>query len=192
MALNQEIIYSHTVQIADIDHDDQVDMFNLWRYISTAEGKNAAHTRMQKRNYRTTTIAPHLGPPHTLKANKAEEEMTEKVENFYKMKGGVWGCECEGKGSNHLTHAAIIGHDGSVWAQSSSFPQEPWLLHDFNEDFYGEELRLVIVGYIRPEANFSFLESLVAKIQEDRGVAERALDLPLFSSFKNDSYLRSS
>ncbi|KAL5174799.1 Bifunctional riboflavin kinase/FMN phosphatase [Glycine soja] len=28
---------------------------------------------------------------------------------------------------------------------------EPWLLHDFNEDFYGEELRLVIVGYIRPE-----------------------------------------
>ncbi|BAT72885.1 hypothetical protein VIGAN_01032800 [Vigna angularis var. angularis] len=29
-------------------------------------------------------------------------------------------CEIEGK---HLTHAAIIGHDGSVWAQSSSFPQ---------------------------------------------------------------------
>jgi len=29
-------------------------------------------------------------------------------------------CEIEG---NHLTHAAIIGHDGSVWAQSSQFPQ---------------------------------------------------------------------
>lgn len=29
--------------------------------------------------------------------------------------------------------------------------QEPWLLHDFAEDFYGEDLRLVIVGYIRPE-----------------------------------------
>ncbi|XP_022150558.1 profilin-3 [Momordica charantia] len=28
-------------------------------------------------------------------------------------------CEIEG---NHLTSAAIIGHDGSVWAQSSSFP----------------------------------------------------------------------
>ncbi|RWW15209.1 hypothetical protein GW17_00020963 [Ensete ventricosum] len=28
---------------------------------------------------------------------------------------------------------------------------EPWLLHDFGEDFYGEELRLAIVGYIRPE-----------------------------------------
>lgn len=32
--------------------------------------------------------------------------------------------------------------------------QEPWLLHDFKEDFYGEELRLVIVGYIRPEVYY--------------------------------------
>ncbi|KAF3973074.1 hypothetical protein CMV_003481 [Castanea mollissima] len=29
-------------------------------------------------------------------------------------------CEIEG---NHLSAAAIIGHDGSVWAQSSTFPQ---------------------------------------------------------------------
>ncbi|XP_057439263.1 bifunctional riboflavin kinase/FMN phosphatase-like isoform X2 [Lotus japonicus] len=67
---------------------------------------------------------------------------------------------------------------------------EPWLLHDFSEDFYGEELRLVIVGYIRPEANFPSLESLIAKIHADRRVAERALDLPLYSSYKNDPYLR--
>lgn len=36
----------------------------------------------------------------------------------------------------------------------SSF-QEPWLLHNFNEDFYGEELHLIITGYIRPEVLFS-------------------------------------
>ena len=29
-------------------------------------------------------------------------------------------CEMEGQ---HLTAAAIIGHDGSVWAQSPTFPQ---------------------------------------------------------------------
>ncbi|KAF5180301.1 Pentatricopeptide repeat-containing protein [Thalictrum thalictroides] len=56
---------------------------------------------------------------------------------------------------------------------------EPWLLHDFSEDFYGEELRLAIVGYIRPEANFPSLESLISKIHEDRKIAENALDLPL-------------
>lgn len=33
--------------------------------------------------------------------------------------------------------------------------QEPWILHDFSEDFYGEELRLIVVGYIRPEVELS-------------------------------------
>ncbi|KAK8642153.1 hypothetical protein V6N13_011510 [Hibiscus sabdariffa] len=68
---------------------------------------------------------------------------------------------------------------------------EPWLLHEFNEDFYGEELRLVIVGYIRPEVNFPSLESLIAKIHEDSRMAERALDLPLYSKHKDDTYLNS-
>ncbi|KAE8687855.1 Profilin-4 [Hibiscus syriacus] len=31
-------------------------------------------------------------------------------------------CDIEGTGQ-HLTAAAIIGHDGSVWAKSSAFPQ---------------------------------------------------------------------
>jgi hypothetical protein len=29
-------------------------------------------------------------------------------------------CESEG---HHLTSAAIVGHDGTVWAQSAAFPQ---------------------------------------------------------------------
>nr|DAD46529.1 TPA_asm: hypothetical protein HUJ06_016466 [Nelumbo nucifera] len=44
-------------------------------------------------------------------------------------------CEIEG---NHLTAAAIIGQDGSVWAQSATFPQfKPeevtTIMNDFNE-----------------------------------------------------------
>ncbi|KAB2618438.1 profilin-2 [Pyrus ussuriensis x Pyrus communis] len=44
-------------------------------------------------------------------------------------------CEIEG---NHLSAAAIIGHDGSVWAQSATFPQlKPeevtGIMNDFNE-----------------------------------------------------------
>ncbi|XP_057972991.1 bifunctional riboflavin kinase/FMN phosphatase isoform X1 [Malania oleifera] len=69
---------------------------------------------------------------------------------------------------------------------------EPWLLHEFKEDFYGEELRLAIVGYIRPEANFSSLESLISRINEDRRIAVRALDLPVYSSYKDNPFLKSS
>ncbi|KAK9064228.1 hypothetical protein SSX86_015608 [Deinandra increscens subsp. villosa] len=68
---------------------------------------------------------------------------------------------------------------------------EPWLLHKFDEDFYGEELHLVIVGYIRPEANFPSLESLVAKIHEDGKLAEKALELPIYAKYKDDEYFKS-
>ncbi|XP_010686287.1 bifunctional riboflavin kinase/FMN phosphatase isoform X1 [Beta vulgaris subsp. vulgaris] len=68
---------------------------------------------------------------------------------------------------------------------------EPWLLHEFEDDFYGEELRLVVVGYIRPEANFPSLESLVAKIHEDGRIAERALELPVYLKYKDDPFLSS-
>lgn len=68
---------------------------------------------------------------------------------------------------------------------------EPWLLHDFEEDFYDEELRLVVVGYIRPEANFPSLEALIAKIHEDKRIAESALELPAYSKYRDDPYLSS-
>lgn len=67
---------------------------------------------------------------------------------------------------------------------------EPWLLHEFEEDFYGEELRLVIVGYIRPEANFPSLEALIEKIHEDRRIAEEALDRLPYSQYSNEPFLR--
>ncbi|KAG0503897.1 hypothetical protein HPP92_003969 [Vanilla planifolia] len=69
---------------------------------------------------------------------------------------------------------------------------EPWLLHEFEDDFYGEELRLVVVGYIRPEANFPSLESLIQRIQEDGKIAEKALQLPIYSGYKDDPYLKNS
>ncbi|CAN6460509.1 unnamed protein product [Victoria cruziana] len=67
---------------------------------------------------------------------------------------------------------------------------EPWLLHDFNEDFYGEQLRLVVVGYIRPQANFASLSDLIGRIHEDRRIAEKALDKPLYAGYKDAPYLK--
>lgn len=32
-------------------------------------------------------------------------------------------CDIEGHEGHRLTAAAIVGHDGSVWAQSATFPQ---------------------------------------------------------------------
>ncbi|XP_065036690.1 bifunctional riboflavin kinase/FMN phosphatase-like [Musa acuminata AAA Group] len=67
---------------------------------------------------------------------------------------------------------------------------EPWLLHDFDENFYGEELRLAVVGYIRPKHRPPSLESLIARIHEDRRIVEKALDLPIYVGYKESPFLR--
>ena len=67
---------------------------------------------------------------------------------------------------------------------------EPWLLHEFEEDFYGEELRLLVCAYIRPEADFESLESLVAQIHADADVARAALKDPLLAALQNDAFLQ--
>eukprot|EP01018_Ginkgo_biloba_P017416 Gb_14637 [translate_table: standard] len=69
---------------------------------------------------------------------------------------------------------------------------EPWLLHEFSEDFYGEELRLIVIGYIRPEADFPSLEALIQRIREDGRIAEEALDLSPFSEYRHDPFLKTS
>jgi riboflavin kinase len=63
---------------------------------------------------------------------------------------------------------------------STAVPQtvEPHLLHEFPDDFYGEELKFLVCGYVRPERSFASLEELVAAIRSDIEVARTALEAP--------------
>lgn len=93
---------------------------------------------------------------------------------------------------NHGVYKMVMSIGWNPYFDNAEKTIEPWLLRDFSEDFYGKELHLAIVGYIRPEMNFSSLESLIAKIHEDRSIAEKCLELPLYHKYKDDPYLQSS
>ncbi|KAK7379960.1 hypothetical protein VNO78_32243 [Psophocarpus tetragonolobus] len=59
-------------------------------------------------------------------------------------------CDIDGTG-HHLSAAAIIGHDGSVWAQSASFPQIKsdeinGIMKDFDEPGYLAPTGLHLAG----------------------------------------------
>jgi len=54
----------------------------------------------------------------------------------------------------------------------------------------GEELRLVIVGYIRPERNFDSLDALVARIHEDAAATREALRSPRLAAAAADAFLQ--
>lgn len=52
---------------------------------------------------------------------------------------------------------------------------EVHILHEFDEPFYGEEMRLAVLGYVRPEKDYPSLEALIADIRFDTEVARASL-----------------
>ena len=80
-------------------------------------------------------------------------------------------------------HEMVMSIGWNPYFDNAKKTIEPWLLHDFGEnDFYGEELGLVVSAYIRPEANFTTLEDLIRRIQRDATLAREMLKLDPFKS----------
>lgn len=65
---------------------------------------------------------------------------------------------------------------------------ETHILHNFEEDFYGKELRVIMLGYIRQEASFNSLEELIKAIKSDIDKAKEELVKPEYAKYKTDSF----
>ena len=53
----------------------------------------------------------------------------------------------------------------------------------------GQELRVLVVGYIRPEANFVSLDALIKRIHRDADVTRECLSEPRLASLKDHHFL---
>lgn len=68
---------------------------------------------------------------------------------------------------------------------------EPWILHDFAEDFYNCELRLVICGFVRKEMKFDNFDDLIVAIREDGDFCRDALDDASCTALSSDDMFTS-
>ena len=86
----------------------------------------------------------------------------------------AWAQVADGDDSGIYKAAVSVGwnpHFGDLERKTV----EAWLLHDFAADFYGRTLRLMVVGYVRPELKFDSLDGLIAAIRADGDFVEREL-----------------
>ncbi|PPQ69387.1 hypothetical protein CVT24_001656 [Panaeolus cyanescens] len=60
------------------------------------------------------------------------------------------------------------------------------ILHPFKRDFYGFEMRALVLGYIRPELDYTTLEALIEDIETDKKVALNCLERPGYQKYKRD------
>ncbi|KAN0064130.1 riboflavin kinase [Thecaphora frezii] len=66
---------------------------------------------------------------------------------------------------------------------------EVHILHDFASDFYGLEIRVVVLGYVRPEYNYDSMDALIADIEMDKKVTINSLNRPLYQDYAQDPFL---
>ncbi len=57
-------------------------------------------------------------------------------------------------------------------------------------EFYGEEMRLCIVGYLRPELKFNGIDELIEAIANDVSVASKVLDRDEAKSYRNLTFFQ--
>ncbi|KAL0269727.1 UNVERIFIED_CONTAM: hypothetical protein PYX00_007362 [Menopon gallinae] len=87
-------------------------------------------------------------------------------------------------------HKMVMSVGWNPYYKNDVKSMEVYIIHGFDEDFYGSTLRICMLGYIRPEMDFTSLDDLLKAIKNDIQIAERELDKPEFKSFKDNSFFK--
>ncbi|KAG8595810.1 hypothetical protein GDO81_001639 [Engystomops pustulosus] len=102
--------------------------------------------------------------------------------------GIYYGWGCVGNGD---IYKMVMSIGWNPFYKNTKKSVETHIIHRFENDFYGEVLSIVIVGYIRPEKSFNSLDDLIAAIHSDIEEAKKQLDLPERRKLK-DHYFSNS
>ncbi|KAL8203296.1 UNVERIFIED_CONTAM: hypothetical protein K2H54_047306 [Gekko kuhli] len=90
--------------------------------------------------------------------------------------------------ANGDVHKMVLSIGWNPYYKNVKKSVETHIIHSFKEDFYGEDLSIIILGYIRPERNFDSLSALIAAIHGDIEEAKKKLDLPEHQKYKDDNF----
>ncbi|ENN72753.1 riboflavin kinase [Dendroctonus ponderosae] len=87
-------------------------------------------------------------------------------------------------------HGMVMSIGWNPFYKNSKKSMETHLMHKFESDFYGKELRVVILGYLRPEQNFPGLDALIAAIDDDIKQARTRLEMPDLAGFRTNEFFK--
>ncbi|KAM4745475.1 riboflavin kinase isoform 1-T4 [Anableps anableps] len=103
--------------------------------------------------------------------------------------GIYYGWACIGNGD---VYKMVMSIGWNPYYKNTKKSMEAHVIHKFKEDFYGEILSVVLVGYIRSEKSFPSLEDLIAAINNDIEEAKVMLELPEHRKLKDDNFFTST
>ncbi|SGZ46697.1 CIC11C00000002156 [Sungouiella intermedia] len=94
-----------------------------------------------------------------------------------------YGCELSEEDLNVLPIVMSVGWN--PFYNNTKKTAEVHVIHEFTKDFYGANIKLAILGYIRPELDYTTKEALIEDIKKDIEVADLTLKDGEYQSFKD-------
>ena len=79
------------------------------------------------------------------------------------------------KSLNWRTYPFVMSIGYNLYFKNTERSAEVHVLSEMGEDFYGAQMRVSILGFVRPEYDYDSLEGLVSDIAEDCWVTGRSL-----------------
>ncbi|KAI9145939.1 hypothetical protein BKA69DRAFT_310268 [Paraphysoderma sedebokerense] len=120
-------------------------------------------------------------------ANLPEEVATSIAD---KVSTGIYyGWASVGVSTEASVYPMVMSVGWNPYYKNEKRTAEVHIMHTFDQDFYGEELRIIVLGYIRDEKNYESLDALIEDIQTDIRVAKNSLNRENYLSFKKDEFL---
>ncbi|XP_012676390.1 riboflavin kinase isoform X2 [Clupea harengus] len=96
-----------------------------------------------------------------------------------------WACV-----DNGPVHKMVMSIGWNPYYKNTMKSMETHVIHTFKEDFYGQTLSVVMIGYIRPEKGFDSLDALITAIRNDIEEANQKLELPEHQKLKEDNFFK--
>ncbi|EOR04886.1 hypothetical protein E3P92_00197 [Wallemia ichthyophaga] len=123
-------------------------------------------------------------------ANLPEESYNEsfKLLDAAKNTGVYYGWAKVDGVENAQVHPMAMSVGWNPYYKNEKLTAEVHIMHNYDMDFYGKNMRVIVTGYVRPELDYSTLEALIEDIEFDKKVAIHSLDRQSYKLLKSDSF----
>jgi len=89
-------------------------------------------------------------------------------------------------GQEGKVHPMAMSLGWSPFYKNERLTAEIHIMHEFKADFYGHDMQVVVLGYIRPELDYTSREDLIEDINTDKRVALNSLSREAYMKFGVD------
>ncbi|KAJ7276163.1 riboflavin kinase [Mycena haematopus] len=85
-------------------------------------------------------------------------------------------------------HPMVMSLGWNPFYKNEVLTAEIHIMHEFRSDFYGYDMKALVLGYIRPELDYTSREALIEDIEVDKRVALNSLTRPAYEKYKEDPH----